>query len=67
MTDLAAVHYPEKKGEEIAVVYHLHNLVENIRIRYKVFTELISRMFSVLQHYFKQQTGWKEKPMIFTG
>ena len=38
LTDLCAVHYPEKKGEELAVVYHLHNLVDNIRIRFKVST-----------------------------
>lgn len=40
LTDLCAVHYPEKKGEEIALVYHLHNLVDNIRIRFKVFTDI---------------------------
>ena len=38
LTDLTAVHYPDRTGEEIAVVYHLHNLVENIRMRMKVFT-----------------------------
>lgn len=38
MTDLTAVHYPQLKDKEIAVVYHLHNLRENVRIRYKVFT-----------------------------
>ncbi len=38
LTDLCAVHYPDKKDEELAIVYHLHNLVENIRIRFKVFT-----------------------------
>ena len=40
LTDLCAVHYPEKKGKEIAVVYHLHNLIDNIRIRFKVFTDI---------------------------
>lgn len=40
MTDLTAVHYPNLKGRELAVVYHLHNLVDNIRIRYKVFTDI---------------------------
>ncbi|MEO5649384.1 MAG: NADH-quinone oxidoreductase subunit C [Ginsengibacter sp.] len=40
MTDLCAVHYPDSKGKELAVVYHLHNLVDNIRIRYKVFTDV---------------------------
>ena len=40
MTDLCAVHYPDTVGKELAVVYHLHNLSENIRIRYKVFTDI---------------------------
>src|SRR5215510_13755190 len=38
LTDLTGVHYPDRKGEELAVVYHLHNLVDNIRIRFKVYT-----------------------------
>ena len=37
LTDLCAVHYPDRKDEEIAVVYHLHNLEDNVRIRLKVF------------------------------
>jgi len=37
LTDLTAVHYPERTGEELCVVYHLHNLVENIRMRLKVY------------------------------
>lgn len=40
LTDLTAVHYPAYKGRELAVVYHLHNLVENVRIRFKVFTDI---------------------------
>ena len=40
LTDLCAVHYPENTGRELAVVYHLHNLAENVRIRYKVFTDI---------------------------
>jgi NADH-quinone oxidoreductase subunit C len=40
MTDLCAVHYPDLPGKELAVVYHLHNLEDNVRIRYKVFTAI---------------------------
>jgi NADH-quinone oxidoreductase subunit C len=40
LTDLQAVHYPDDKGRELAVVYHLHNLVDNVRIRFKVFTNI---------------------------
>jgi NADH-quinone oxidoreductase subunit C len=37
LTDLQAVHYPDQQNRELAVVYHLHNLVDNIRIRFKIF------------------------------
>ena len=40
LTDLCAVHYPDLKGKELAVVYHLHNLQDNVRIRFKVFTNI---------------------------
>lgn len=40
LTDLQAVHYPDNKGAELAVVYHLHNLAENTRLRFKVFTDV---------------------------
>lgn len=37
LTDITAVHYPEK--EKIAVVYNLHSMVSGIRIRLKVFLQ----------------------------
>jgi NADH-quinone oxidoreductase subunit C len=37
LTDLTGVHYPENEGKELGVVYHLHNMVENFRIRLKTF------------------------------
>jgi NADH-quinone oxidoreductase subunit C len=40
LTDLTAVHYPDRTGEELAVVYHVHNLVDNIRLRFKVFMNI---------------------------
>lgn len=38
LTDLTAVHYPDKPGAELAVIYHLHNMRDKIRLRMKVFT-----------------------------
>lgn len=40
LTDLTAVHYPDQEGRELAVVYHLHNLADNIRIRFKIFASV---------------------------
>jgi len=38
LTDITAVHYPAQKLS-IAVVYHVHSLVYNVRIRVKVFLD----------------------------
>jgi NADH-quinone oxidoreductase subunit C len=40
LTDLQAVHYPDQAGRELAVVYHLHNMIDNVRIRFKVFIDI---------------------------
>jgi len=36
LTDLTGIHYPETE-KPIGVIYHLHSLVNNVRIRVKVF------------------------------
>lgn len=36
LTDITAIHYPELE-KQIGVIYHLHSLVNNVRIRLKVF------------------------------
>ncbi|TND10687.1 MAG: NADH-quinone oxidoreductase subunit C [Bacteroidetes bacterium] len=37
LTTLCGLHYPENKGKELAVMYQLHNMPENRRIRIKTF------------------------------
>jgi NADH-quinone oxidoreductase subunit C len=60
LTDLTAVHYPGQKGRELAVVYHLHNLVDNIRIRYKVFTDIEKPdVFTATKIY--ESANWMER------
>ncbi len=40
LTDLCGVHYPDYPEREIfAVVYHLHNWIDNVRIRFKCFLD----------------------------
>ncbi len=60
LTDLQAVHYPNDKGRELAVVYHLHNLVDNVRIRFKVFADIEKPdVFSATALY--QSANWMER------
>jgi NADH-quinone oxidoreductase subunit C len=60
LTDLTAVHYPGVAGRELAVVYHLHNLVDNIRLRFKVFTSIEQPdIFTATQLY--SSANWMER------
>ena len=38
LTDITAIHYPELE-KPFGVIYHLHSLVHNVRVRIKVFLE----------------------------
>ncbi|RFM29619.1 NADH-quinone oxidoreductase subunit C [Deminuibacter soli] len=60
LTDLTAVHYPDAPGRELAVVYHLHNLAENVRIRLKVFTAVTEPdVYTATALY--QSANWMER------
>lgn len=37
LTTMATIHYPENQGQEFAVMYQLHNLPKNYRIRIKIY------------------------------
>lgn len=38
LTDLCGIHYPDdQENRQFAVVYHLHNWIDNVRVKIKVF------------------------------
>jgi NADH-quinone oxidoreductase subunit C len=60
LTDLCAVNYPDQDGRELAVVYHLHNLASNVRIRFKVFTSVSNPdVFTATALY--ESANWMER------
>jgi NADH-quinone oxidoreductase subunit C len=60
LTDLTAIHYPDQPGREIAVVYHLHNLTDNIRLRFKIFVPIAKPdVFTATQLY--SSANWMER------
>jgi NADH-quinone oxidoreductase subunit C len=60
LTDITAVHYPDQLGKELAVVYHLHNLVENVRLRFKVFTSIEDPTIFTATQLFSS-ANWMER------
>ncbi len=37
LTHIAGVHFPDRKGEELCCVYHVHSLENGVRLRLKVY------------------------------
>lgn len=37
LTLIGAVHYPDQKGRELCVNYHIHSLIHNVRLRIRAF------------------------------
>lgn len=60
LTDLCGAHYPDNKENELEVVYHLHNLKYNIRLRYKVATSVAEpEVFTATQIF--SSANWMER------
>lgn len=60
LTDITAIHYPDRKGEEICVVYHLHNMIDNVRLRMKIYRPIEKPdVFSATALY--SSANWMER------
>ena len=60
LTDITAVNYPDQPGRELAVVYHLHNLKDNVRIRLTVYTDILSPDIFTASKLFSS-ANWMER------
>jgi NADH-quinone oxidoreductase subunit C len=60
LTDLCGVNYPDNKGAELVVVYHLHNLAENIRARFSVATAIEEPTIFTASKLF-ESANWMER------
>lgn len=61
LTDLCGVHYPDNdKSAQFAVVYLLHNWIDNVRVRVKTFLNGDKPEVSTLTDIF-QAANWMER------
>ena len=59
LTDLCGIHYPDQELQ-LGVVYHLHNLQKNARIRVKTFTSVEAPEIDSLTGIFSA-ANWMER------
>jgi NADH-quinone oxidoreductase subunit C len=72
LTDLCGVHYPENdENHQYAVVYHLHNWVENTRIRVKTYLTSSPEVTSIIDLFlcanWMERETWDFYGIIFNG
>ena len=61
LTDLCGIHYPDSDvNEQFAVVYHLHNWIENKRIRIKSFLSGENPEIKTISNIFLS-ANWMER------
>lgn len=61
LTDLCGVHYPEaSEDRQFAVVYHMHNWFENVRIRIKCFLSGAQPEIPTVSDLFRS-ANWQER------
>ena len=60
LTDLCGVHFPDNKGQELGVIYHLHNLPRNWRVRLRTFFAVNDAAVPTLTTVFSA-ANWMER------
>lgn len=60
LTTLCGMHYPENKGKELGMMYQLHSLVNNYRIRFKVFFPVEDPHIPSIQDIYSA-ANWPER------
>lgn len=67
LTTLAGLHYPENKGHELGVMYQLHNLQKNYKIRLKTFVNISSPNIPSITPVFSAANWMERQEFDFFG
>ena len=67
LTDICGVHYPDRKGEELEVVYHLHSFVNNHRIRLKFALPIEDPSIQTLTNLYAAANWMERETFDFFG
>jgi NADH-quinone oxidoreductase subunit C len=72
LTTLCGIHYPHNLNQELGVIYHLHSLVHNIRLRLKIFFPIADPVAPTISDLYSA-ANWLEREtydfygVIFSG
>ena len=67
LTTLCGLHYPDNKGQELGVMYQLHNLPKNNRIRLKTFFSVSDPQIPTITPLFATANWMERQEFDFFG
>ncbi len=67
LTDLAGIHFPDAKGQELGVVYHLHSLENNIRLWVKAYAPIENPVFPTITGLYATANWIEREAFDFYG
>jgi NADH-quinone oxidoreductase subunit C len=72
LTTMCGIHYPENEGKELGMIYHVHSLINNIRLRIKIFFPIADPVVPTMTDLYST-ANWMEREafdfygIIFSG
>ena len=67
LTDLAGIHFPDAKGQELGVVYHLHSLEKNVRLWVKAYAPIENPVFPTITGLYATSNWMEREAFDFYG
>ncbi len=67
LNDLTGAHYPLNEGKEFQVVYHIHNLPENVRLRIKANLSKSANQIQSISDIFSGANWMERETFDFFG
>lgn len=67
LTDITAIHYPDQAGKELCVVYHLHNLEQNTRVRLKAYLDISNPVIESATAVYRSANWMERETFDFYG
>jgi NADH-quinone oxidoreductase subunit C len=67
LTSLAVLHFPDNKDHELGVMYQLHNLQKNLRIRIKIYFSINDPLVPTITPIFSSANWMERQEFDFFG